>query len=285
MPRIAYVNGRYVRQAQACVSIEDRGYQFADSVYEVCEVRHGRLVDERRHLDRLARSLGELRITPPMSRAAIGMVLRETITRNRVGDGLVYLQVTRGVAPREHSFPPTGVLPSVVVTARALDPIHRDHAAERGIAVITLEENRWPRVDIKATALLPNVLARQAARERGAQEAWFIDAAGYVTEGSSSTAWIVNRAGVILTRSAEHGILPGVTRAVLLEQIRIRQVAFEERPFTLAEAYDASEAFVTSASQTVMPVVRINDRPVGTGAPGPVAAALRQDFHRYAEFS
>ena len=283
MTRIVYVNGRYLPYAKAAVHVEDRGFQFADSVYEVCEVRDGRLVDERRHLDRLARSLGELRIRPPMSRAALGIVLRETVRRNRIRDGIVYLQITRGVARRDHAFPPSNVSPSVVVTARSLDFEARESAAEQGMSVITVPENRWPRVDIKSVSLLPNVLAKEAAHQAGAKEAWFVDAEGYVTEGSSTNAWIVTRDGKILTRPADHGILRGITRTVLLEVIAAHQLTLEERPFTVAEAYAAREAFITSASQIVMPVVRIDGRPVGNGAPGLVASALRRDFHRHAE--
>jgi D-alanine transaminase len=283
LSRIAYVNGRYLAHRDATVHVEDRGYQFADGVYEVCEVRGGRLVDARRHFDRLARSLAELRIRLPMSRAALGVVLRETVRRNRVREGIVYLQITRGVARRDHAFPPAGVAPSVVVTARSLDLAGRDSTAEQGIAVITVAENRWPRVDIKSVSLLPNVLAKEAAREAGAKEAWFVDPEGYVTEGSSTNAWIVTRDGKILTRPADHGILRGITRTVLLDVIAAHQLTLEERAFTVEEAYAAREAFVSSASQLVMPVVRIDGRPVGNGAPGLVATALRRDFHRHAE--
>ena len=269
MSRIAYVNGRYVHHREAAVHVEDRGYQFADGVYEVCEVRDGRLVDER--------------IRTPMSRAALGIVLRETVRRNRVRDGIVYLQVTRGVARRDHAFPPASVSPSLVITARALDVAGRESTAEQGIAVVTVPENRWPRVDIKSVSLLPNVLAKEAAREAGAKEAWFVDAEGHVTEGSSTNAWIVTRDGKILTRPADHGILRGITRTVLLDVIAAQNLTLEERAFTVEEAYAAREAFVTSATQIVMPVVRIDGRPVGNGAPGLVASALRRDFHRHAE--
>jgi D-alanine transaminase len=283
LSRIAYVNGRYVPLRGAAVNVEDRGYQFADGVYEVCEVREGRLVDERRHVDRLVRSLGELRIAMPMSRAALGIVLRETVRRNRVRDGIVYLQITRGVARRDHAFPPAGTAPSMVVTARSHDRAGAEKVAADGIAVITVPENRWPRVDIKAVALLPNVLAKQAAREAGAKEAWFVDAAGCVTEGSSTNAWIVTRDGKLVTRHTDHAILRGITRTVLLDAVKDQGLSLEERPFSVEEAYAAREAFVTSASQIVMPVVRIDGRPVGNGAPGLLASALRRDFHKYAE--
>jgi D-alanine transaminase len=285
MSRIAYVNGRYLPRGAANVQIEDRGFQFADGVYEVCEVRGGRIIDERRHIARLQRSLDELRMRMPMSPAALGIVLRETVRKNRVRDGIVYLQITRGVARRDHAFPPPGTAPSIIVTARNLDSAANERTATEGIAVITVPDNRWGRVDIKSTALLPNVLAKQAARDRGAKEAWFVDREGYVTEGSSTNAWIVTVDGKVVTRPAESGILRGITRGVLIEAIKAQGLKFEERPFTVEEAYGACEAFVTAASQIVMPVVSIDGRPVGNGTPGLVATALRRDFHRHAEFA
>ena len=285
MSRIAYVNGRYLPRREATVHVEDRGYQFSDGVYEVCEVRDGRLIDERRHVERLQRSLGELRIPLPMSPAALGVVMRETIRRNRVHDGIVYLQITRGVARRDHAFPPPGTQPSIVVTARNLDMARSERAAAAGVAVVTLPDNRWERVDIKSISLLPNVLAKQAAREQGAGEAWFVDRDGKVTEGSSSNAWIVTMGGKVVTRAADKGILRGITRTVLIGAIEAQGLTLEERPFTVEEAYGAREAFLTAASQVVLPVVRIDGRPVGNGAPGSVATALRKDFHRHAERS
>ena len=283
MSRIAYVNGRYLPWRAAGVNVEDRGYQFADGVYEVCEVRGGRVIDARRHLARLRRSLDELRIDMPMSEAALTIVMRECIRRNRVDNGIVYLQITRGVARRDHAFPPPNTRPSVVVTARNLDAAGNERTAGDGVAVITVPENRWERVDIKSISLLPNVLAKQAARERGAKEAWFVDRHGHVTEGSSSNAWIVTKAGKVVTRPADNGILRGITRSVLLEVIKAQGLELEERSFAVEEAYDAREAFLTSASQIVMPVTRIDDRPIGNGAPGSVATALRAEFHRHAE--
>jgi len=283
MARIAYVNGRYRPLRDACVNVEDRGYQFSDGVYEVCEVRGGRLIDQRRHLQRLLRSLGELQIRLPMSLPALGMVLRETVARNRVQDGIVYLQITRGVARRDFSFPAADTPPSVVVTARSLDPAANEKIASSGIEVVTVPDNRWGRVDIKTVSLLPNVLAKQAAREQGAREAWFVDRDGRITEGSSSNAWIVTGEGKVVTRPADHAILRGITRTVLLDAISAQELTLEERSFTVEEAYAAREAFLTSASQIVMPVVRIDSKPIGNGAPGLVAAALRREFHRFAE--
>jgi D-alanine transaminase len=285
MSRIAYVNGRYRPHSEAMIHVEDRGFQFSDGVYEVCEVRGGRLVDERRHMARLKRSLDALRIELPMSFPALGIVLRETVRRNRVRDGLVYLQVTRGTARRDHGFPPAGTAPGMVVTARALDPARGERVAAEGIAVITVPDNRWARVDIKAVSLLPNVLAKQAAREQGAREAWFVDAQGFITEGSSSNAWIVTAGGEVITRPADHSILNGISRAVVLDAVAAQELTLIERAFTVKEAQAAREAFVTAASQIVQPVVRIDGKPVGDGRPGPVAAALRREFHRHAELS
>ena len=285
MSRIAYVNGRYLPWRDATVHVEDRGYQFSDGVYEVCEVRGGRMVDERRHMARLARSLDALRIAMPMAPAALAVVMRETIARNRVNYGIVYLQITRGVARRDHAFPPAGTVPSIVVTARSLDAASGEAMAGKGVAVVTVPDNRWARVDIKSIALLPNVLAKQAAREQGAREAWFVDKDGCVTEGSSSNAWIITADDKAVTRAADQAILRGITRDVLIAAIAAEGLTFEERPFTVAEALAAREAFLTSASQVVVPVVTIDGKPVGNGAPGAVARALRKAFHQHAEWA
>lgn len=283
MSRVAYVNGRYLPRAYACVDIEDRGFQFADGVYEVCQVRDGLLIDEDRHLARLQRSLSELRIRMPMTETALRIVLRETIARNRVRDGIVYLQVTRGSARRDFPFPDHDVPPTLVVTARSANPDAMEHQAEQGIAVITVPDIRWGRVDIKSVALLPNVLAKQAARDRGAREAWLVDSAGEITEGASSNAWIVAQDGTLVTRKVDHHILQGVTRTTLLNAVEALGLTLKERGFTVDEALAAREAFVTSASQTVMPVVKIDGQPVGTGSPGPLTRALRRDFLRFAQ--
>ena len=285
MSRFAYVNGRYVPVRNACVNVEDRGYQFADGVYEVCEVRDGKLVDAPRHLARLQRSLNELRIAQPMPLVSIEFVMRETVRRNRVDYGLVYLQITRGVARRDHAFPTQPVRPAMVVTAKNLSFNKNQQTAKKGIAVVTTAENRWPRVDIKSVSLLPNVLAKQEAKERGAYEAWFVDRDGFVTEGASSNAWIVTHDGRVITRKADNHILSGITRAVLMNVLEALQLRLEERAFTPDESYDAAEAFVTSASQIVMPVVKIDDRMIADGAPGPISRRLREEFHRFAEVS
>ncbi|QFT32076.1 D-amino-acid transaminase [Roseibium porphyridii] len=279
MSRIAYVNGQYVRHADAAVHVEDRGYQFADGVYEVCEVWQGKIVDVPRHLDRLDRSLNELRIDWPMARSAVKFVLHQVVRRNKVRNGLVYIQVTRGVARRDHVFPSEDVAPSIVVTARSSDPAAAQAAAEEGIGVVSYPENRWPRVDIKTVALLPNVLAKQNAKEHGGKEAWYIDKDGNVTEGGSTNAWIVTKEGVLVTRPAESGILRGITRAVVLELVQKDGMTFEERPFSLEEAFEAKEAFVTAATTVVMPVTRLDGRIIGNGHPGSVATRLRELFH------
>lgn len=283
MPRIAYVNGRYVAHSKAAVHIEDRGYQFADGVYEVCEIARGFIVDSVRHLDRLDRSLGELSIGWPLHRKALEIVMSEVVRRNRVRDGIVYLQVTRGVAPRDHAFPTADTRPALVVTAKRIDPSGGAKRAESGIKVITTAENRWDRVDIKTVGLLPNVLARQKAKAAGAYEAWFVDAAGMVTEGAATNAWIVTRDGKLVTRPAEHGILRGITRTTLFEVAGSLGIEIEERSFTVEEAKAAREAFVTGASTIVMPIVEIDGVPVANGHPGTVAHSLRAAFFDVAE--
>ncbi|WP_370319165.1 D-amino-acid transaminase [Oricola sp.] len=283
MSRIAYVNGRYRPHAQATVHIEDRGYQFADGVYEVCEVARGYIIDMTRHLDRLGRSLSELQIAWPVERDALTAIMREVVRRNRVHDGLVYIQVSRGVARRDHVFPGSSVKPSLVVTSRASDPQAARAKAGEGIAVITVPENRWERVDIKSVGLLPNVLAKQKARESGAGEAWFIDHDGIVKEGAATNAWIVTKDGVLVTRPADFGILRGITRTTVMDIARAQGLSVEERGFSVEEAKQAREAFITAATTLVMPVVRIDDAPVANGHPGGVALALRDALFDTAE--
>ena len=222
MSRVAYVNGRYLPLAAAGVSIQDRAYQFGDGVYEVCLVRDGSLIDEARHLARLRASLQALRIAEPIGDAALHRVLREVVARNRVRDGLVYLQVSRGAARRDHGFPQPGVAPGLVVSAKSLDPRVGEANAERGVAVITLPDERWAHPHVKSLQLLPNVLAKQAAREACAFEAWLVDRDGFVTEGSSTNAWIVAADGALVTRQADQAILRGVTRATLLDIVAAR---------------------------------------------------------------
>lgn len=283
MARIVYVNGRYLPYAEAGVHVEDRGFQFADSVYEVCEVKGGALIDVTRHLARLARSLEELRIERPMADPALRHVLSEVVRRNRIRDGLVYLQVTRGRAPRDFVFPGPDTEPTLVVVARSIDPAKIAAKARQGIAVKSVPDNRWGRCDLKTVMLLPAALAKENARAAGAQEAWFVDEKGFVTEGASSNAWIVRSDGFVLTRPLDARILGGVTRATLLDLIKQLGVPVEQRAFTIADAWAAKEAFVTSASATVMPVTVVDDRRIADGRPGTLTVRLREKFHSMAE--
>ena len=278
MSRFAYVNGQFVRHGEAAVHIEDRGYQLADGVYEVWAVFDGKLADAEGHFARLWRSLDELRIAHPMSETALTLVLREAVRRNKVREGLVYLQVTRGVARRDHAFPNPAVPPSVVITAKSIDRAATNAKAEKGASVISVPENRWARCDIKSIGLLPNALAKQAARERGAVEAWFVDDMGLVTEGASSNAWIVDAEGMLRTRDTNANILRGVTRSTLLEVIREAGLPISEKPFTIAEAQAAKEAFITGAGSLVTPIVQVDGVKLGDGKPGPVAMRLRHAY-------
>jgi D-alanine transaminase len=283
MTRTVYVNGRYLPYAQACIHAEDRGFQFADAVYEVCEVRDGHLIDESRHMDRLERSLGELKITRPMSRPAWARVMRETIRRNRVVDGTVYLQVSRGARPREFVFSDAkDMTPTVVVLSRPAANARKD-AADVAIAVRSMPDIRWGRCDIKSVMLLPASLAKEAAREIGGKEAWLVDDKGYVTEGASSNAWIIDAKGRLVTRPVGNEILKGVTRTTLIDLLKKEGLELVERAFTLDEAKQAREAFVTSATSIVTPVIRIDDTPIGNGAPGITSTRLRELFHTIAE--
>ncbi len=279
MSRIAYVDGRYVPHRSARVHVEDRGYQFADAVYEVVAVKDGRFVDAELHLARLHRSLAALAIRPPMSDRALQSVLREVVRRNGVDRGIVYLQISRGAAPRDFAFP-KAARPVLVVTARnrgLADP----RLGDTGVSVITIPDRRWARPDIKSVSLLPNVLGKEAAREAGAYEAWQLDRDGFVTEGTSTNAWIVTAAGELVTRQADHSILNGVTRRGLLFIIAAEKLALVERPFSLAEARAAPEAFLTSATNFVIPVVRIDGAAVGGGTPGPVTRRLIAAYASY----
>jgi D-alanine transaminase len=275
MSRIAYVNGVYLPLADARVSVLDRGFQFADSIYEVWAVRAGHMFDADAHMARLRRSLAELRINFAMSDAALYAVLRETQRRNRVTDGIVYVQISRGAAPRDHVFPAASTQPTIVATAKNLDRAAIAWRAAQGIKVITLPETRWARCDIKSVNLLPNLLARQQAKERGAFEAWFVDKEGFVTEGTSSNAFMVDAQGHIRTTALSNYILHGVTRAALIEIARDRQMKVVEEPFSVEEAMAAREVFISAASNPAVPVVAIDDVPIGDGHPGPVAKALR----------
>ena len=276
MSRFAYVNGRFVRHGEAAVHIEDRGYQLADGVYEVWAVFGGKLADAAGHFTRLWRSLDELKIAHPMSQAALTVVLREAIRRNMVAEGMVYLQVTRGVAPRDHAFPNPAVPPAVVISAKSVDRVAAEAKAAKGQSVVTVPENRWGRCDIKSIGLLPNALAKQIAREHGAVEAWFVDELGLVTEGASSNAWIVDAEGRLRTRDTQANILRGITRSSLLQVIAEAGLPIAEQPFTVEEAKAAREAFITGAGTLVLPIVSVDGAQIGDGKPGPIATRLRR---------
>lgn len=280
MPRYAYVNGRYVPHRRAAVHIEDRGYQFADGVYEVVTIVSGRMVDEEPHLDRLERSLSELELPMPMARPVLRMVMRELVRRNGVTDGLLYMQITRGVMPRNHAFPTPAITPSLVMTTRQGD-ILRARKFSDGVKVITVPDIRWQRCDIKTVALLPNCMAKTSAERAGAYEAWQVDADGHVTEGASTNAWIITEDGALVTRAPTHAILNGITRLTILRIADEEGIPVEERSFTLDEALTAREAFVSSATSFATPVVQIDDDTVGDGKPGPLSRRLLESYVDY----
>jgi D-alanine transaminase len=278
MPRIAYVNGTYTPLRDAAVSIEDRGYLFADAVYEVWSVFDGRLADLEGHLNRLERSLRELQISMPMPRDSLLVVLNEVVRRNRIREGMVYLQISRGVAPRDHVFPGPDVRPAVVVTAKPVDRAAAAQKAEAGIKAITVPDIRWGRCDIKTVGLLPNVLAKQQAKAQGAGEVIFVDREGLVSEGGSTNVYIVGDDNVIRTRPLTANILPGVTRLNLLKVAAEQGLEIREEAFTVEQLKAAREVFVTAATSLVLPVVAVDGAPVGNGAPGLVATSLREAY-------
>ncbi len=279
MSRIAYVNGQYVPHAEAQIHVEDRGYQFADGVYEVAAIFRGRIIDEDGHLVRLKRSLSELQMPMPMPDRPFAAVCRETLRRNRVRDGIIYIQVSRGVSRRDHPFP-KNVKPALVMTARAVDwPVNADD--DSGAEVISVADIRWLRRDVKSISLLPNILAKQEAREKGAYEAWLVDADGFVTEGSSTNAWIVDGDGKIVTRQLDNNILGGITRATILDLARENGMEVVERPFSLTEALAAPEAFLSSTTSFVRGIIGIDGSVIGDGVPGPVTRRLRALYLDY----
>jgi D-alanine transaminase len=273
--RIAYVNGRYLPHGQAAVHIEDRALQLGDGIYEVTNVIGGRPIDEDPHLDRMERSLRELGIAMPMGRAALKLVMREVIARNRIPDGLLYLQVTRGAVKRDHVPPKHPPRPTLILTMRAQDMAALAGRMEKGIAVSSQPDIRWGRCDIKTVQLLPNLLAKQAAKQAGAFEAWLVDEDGFVTEGASTNAWIVDVEGTVITRNLSNAILPGVTRRIMLDAMAEAQVKLVERKFTLAEALKAREAFISSATGAAVPVVAIDGQKIGNGSPGALTRRIR----------
>jgi D-alanine transaminase len=274
--RIAYVNGRYLPHGQAGVHVEDRALQLGDGIYEVTNVIGGRPLDEDGHLDRMERSLRELGMAMPMGRAALKLVMREMIARNRIANGFLYLQVTRGAVKRDHVPPQDGPRPTLILTMRAQDMAGLAARLEKGIAISTQPDIRWGRRDIKTVQLLPNLMAKQAAKQAGAFEAWLVDADGYVTEGASTNAWIVDAGGTVITRDLSNTILSGVTRRIMLEAMAEAQVKVVERKFTVAEALAAKEAFISSATGAAVPVVTIDGQTIGSGAPGALTRRIRE---------
>ncbi|MDA0997515.1 MAG: D-amino-acid transaminase [Proteobacteria bacterium] len=273
MSRIVYVNGEYLSEDQAKISVFDRGFLFADGVYEVSAVIAGKLIDNAAHLKRLERSMKELRLTPPATMAEIEAIENEMVRRNDVDEGLVYMQVTRGAADRDFAFP-KDAQPTLVMFTQKKN-LTQNPLAEKGIAIISMPEIRWQRRDIKSVGLLASSLAKQAAIEAGVGDAWFIED-GFVTEGTSNNAFIVTDAGKIVTRHLGNEILPGITRKAVMELAKRENIEIEERPFTIDEAYESREAFLTSASVFVMPVIKIDGHVLGNGVPGPVTVALRK---------
>ena len=275
--RIAYVNGRYLPHGTAGVHIEDRALQLGDGIYEVFNIRAGQPLDEEGHLDRLERSLRELGMAMPMTRSALKLVTREMVAKNRMPDGFLYLQVTRGAVKRDHIPPPDGPRPTLIMTMRLQDVAGFNQRLAKGIAVSTQPDIRWGRRDIKTVQLLPNLMAKQAAKQAGAFEAWLVDDEGYVTEGSSTTAWIVDKDGTVITRhDLSNAILPGVTRKIMLEAAGEAQIKVQERKFTVAQAKAAKEAFLSSATGAGVPVVAIDGHPIGDGQPGPLTRRIRE---------
>ena len=281
MSGICYIDGCYAPASEPLVLVEDRGYQFADGIYEVCLIVDGRCWDFDGHYTRMERSLRELSIDNPISKSALLVVMRELLLRNRLRDGLIYLQISRGVAPRNHPFPADAPAPTLVMTARRFDLAKSDALAANGARVVTTPDIRWSRVDIKSISLLPNILAKQLAAEHSAQEAWLFNEGG-VTEGSSSNAWIVDADNALVTHPLGHEILGGITRQSVLACARELGLTVKERQFTVEEAKKAKEAFLTSATNLVTPIVEIDGDAVGNGNPGDIATRLRAAYKEFA---
>ena len=276
MARIIYVNGRYCSYTDAVVHVEDRGFQFADGVYEVCFIHNTRIVDLKGHLDRLDRSLSELRMATPMSRPALTHVMNETVRRNKVRNGFIYMQVTRGVARRAFSFPRHDIRSSLTCLSRPHDEAKNNAAARKGICAITVPDIRWSRRDIKSISLLPQMLASQEALDQGCAEALLVEDDGFITEGSHANAWIVDQNKCLITRRADNSILRGRTRSAVASMIEKQGLKFEERAFTVKEALAAKEVFVTSTTALLMPVVQIDGKKIGNGVPGETSIKLRR---------
>ena len=278
MSHIAYVNGYYVPIGMAAVHVEDRGFQFADSIYEVCAVVDGELVDETLHFERLVRSLAAIEIPSPVTKPVLGLIYRETLRRNRVRNGLVYCQITRGQARRDHAFPSPSPVPTIVVTAKRVDPAKLERIRTTGVPAVTLPDERWARCSIKSTGLLPNVLAKQTAKNQGAYEAWLYDEQGMITEGTSTNAWIVSSDGILTTRHLDESILGGVTRGVFLALAADAGISCDERPFSVEEARRAREAFSTASTVGATPIVSLDGVTIADGKPGPITNDLNQRY-------
>ena len=281
MSRFVYVNGRFLRRNDAYIDIEDRGFQFGDSVYEVIFVTKGCLVDEQGHIDRLAYSMGELGMELPKSPATISLLIRELIRLNGLTDGLVYMQVSRGIAPRDHLIP-RNLSQTFVMNTRQVDLTAKPSIKE-GVDVITVRDIRWGRCDIKTTQLLANCLVKSEAIHAGADEAWMVDENNFVTEGSSSNAWIITDDQVLVTRPPTHDILNGITRQTIIDIAMQNNVVFEERAFSPEEAKNAAEAFFTSATSLATPVLSIDGVKIGGGVIGPITKILQDQYLRYAQ--
>lgn len=282
MSRIVYVNGEYLPEEEAKISVFDRGFLMGDGVYEVSSVLDGKLIDNAAHITRLERSLSELKMDWPCTKEELVAVQREIIRRNRVTEGAVYWQITRGAADRDFVFP-KGVKPSLVMFSQSKNIVDVP-AAKTGISVITVPDIRWHRRDIKTVQLLASSMAKMAAIDAGANDAWQVEN-GFVTEGSSNNAFIVTKDGTLITRNLSNDILHGITRRVILDLAEKEKLTVEIRPFTPQEAYEAREAFITSASSFVMPVVKIDDHKIGAGVPGPIALNLRKMYIEAAKAS
>ena len=287
MTRVAYVNGRYIPHRDAAVHVEDRGHQFADAAYEMLMAIDGGLLDFAPHMERLHRSLGALAIAPPMSDDAVRVVIHELLRRNRLTDASIYIQVSRGVAPRDHAFPQARTPPGLVMVARRIDYAAIARRQKQGVSVITLAETRWARPDIKSTSLLANVLAKQEARDADAYEALFVDVDGMITEGTATNIWMVAADGTLVTRALDQSILAGITRQAVLSVTAQRQMRVEERPFSPEELKNAAEAFLTSSTNFVMPVTEVDGCRIGTGKsigkPGPVTNSVIEAHQAYVE--
>lgn len=282
MPRTAYVNGRYIPHSHAQVGIEDRGYQFADGVYDVVPIVKGAFIDEDWHWQRLETGLAALRIDQPVNRKTLSMIAHRIAKRNMIENGIVYVQVTRGEAPRNHQFPKHPVPPALVVTGRHLS-MPDDFSEARMIDVITGPDERWARPDIKSISLLPNVLAKQAAAEAGVYETWLVNKNNEVTEGSSANAWIVRRdpeSGrvIIQTHQSDQAILKGIVRTAIVALAKRHQWAIEERPFTVDDLFSADEAFQSSSGNMIRPVRTVDGRTIGSGEVGPVVQEILNAF-------